>query len=89
MAILNQPGAKSTRRNAKTMNSKSEVDNLISQRWPKLKGRAQREKNPQKLIAILEEIDDLLFNVEMRIAAQSGQADSRNKADERTNSPQI
>ncbi len=34
----------------------------ISQRWPKLKKRAQRETNPEKLILLLEEIEDLLFN---------------------------
>lgn len=32
----------------------------ISQRWPKLKKRAQRETNPEKLILLLEEIEDLL-----------------------------
>ena len=47
------------------------VERLISERWPKLKCRAENEKNPEKLIVILEEIDDLLFNLEMRIAAQN------------------
>jgi hypothetical protein len=45
---------------------------LMSVRWPRLKKRAQHEARPEKLIAILDEIDDLLFSVEMRIAAQSG-----------------
>ncbi|MFZ0199476.1 MAG: hypothetical protein WAL05_09830 [Candidatus Sulfotelmatobacter sp.] len=44
----------------------------ISQRWPKLKKRAQRETNPEKLILLLEEIEDLLFNLEMRLASQYG-----------------
>ena len=47
------------------------IERLISERWPKLKFRAETEKNPEKLIAILEEIDDLLFNLEMRIASQN------------------
>ncbi|MFZ0309842.1 MAG: hypothetical protein WCA76_15320 [Candidatus Sulfotelmatobacter sp.] len=53
------------------MNSKKGVERLISQRWPILKKRAQNENNPEKLIAILEEIDDLLSNLEMRIASQN------------------
>lgn len=53
------------------MNSMKGVERLISQRWPKLKRRAQNENNPEKLIAILEEIDDLLSNLEMRIASQN------------------
>jgi hypothetical protein len=53
------------------MKSKRGPEQLMSERWPKLKKRAQHERDPQKLIAILEDIDDLLFNVEMKIAAQS------------------
>jgi len=49
----------------------------MSERWPQLKKRAQNETQPEKLIAVLEEIDELLFSVEMRIAAQSGQTPSR------------
>lgn len=52
------------------MESKRGPEQLMSERWPKLKKRAQHERDPQKLISILEDIDDLLFNVEMRIAAQ-------------------
>jgi len=43
----------------------------------KLKNKAENEKNPEKLIAILEEMDDLLFNLEMRIAAQNESMHSR------------
>jgi hypothetical protein len=53
------------------MNNQKGAERLISQRWPKLKKRAQNENNPEKLIAILEEIDDLLSNLEMRIASQN------------------
>jgi hypothetical protein len=68
---------KITQENIKTMKSKRGLEHLISERWPRLKERAQHERNPQKLIAILEEIDDLLFNLEMRIASQRGRKDSR------------
>jgi len=61
------------------------IDQLISRQWPELRKRAhhnvyrhgfefaqsQNEENPDKLIAILEEIDDLLFIIEMRIAGRS------------------
>ena len=50
------------------------VERLISERWPKLKKRAQNENDPEKLIAILEEIDNLLSNLEMKIAAQNAQS---------------
>jgi hypothetical protein len=53
------------------MSNKKGAERLISQRWPRLKKRAQNENNPEKLIAILEEIDDLLFNLEMRIASRN------------------
>jgi len=58
------------------MKNRQPLEQLMSERWPKLKKRAQHEKNCEKLIAILEEIDDLLFMVEMRIA-QSGRTRSR------------
>jgi hypothetical protein len=54
------------------MRNNRSVERLISERWPQLKKRAENETLPEKLIAILDEIDDLLFCVEMRIAAQSG-----------------
>jgi len=50
------------------MRKQEMLDQLISKRWPKLKERAQNERNPERLIKILGEIDDLLFNVEMRMA---------------------
>jgi hypothetical protein len=53
------------------MNNQKGAERLISQRWPKLKKRAQNEDNPEKLIPILEEIDDLLSNLEMRIASRN------------------
>jgi hypothetical protein len=59
------------------------VERLILERWPKLKYRVENEKNPEKLIAILEEIDDLLFNLEMRIAAQN-EMRSRDNVDSRS-----
>ncbi|HEY6764522.1 MAG TPA: hypothetical protein VI386_07110 [Candidatus Sulfotelmatobacter sp.] len=45
---------------------------LISERWPKLKKQALAEQDPEKLIALLEEIDNLLFILETRIAGQDG-----------------
>jgi hypothetical protein len=51
------------------MKSSKRVETLISERWPKLKKRAQNENSLEKLIAILEEIDDLLFNLEKRVGA--------------------
>ena len=59
------------------MKSEQGLEQLMSEQWPELKKRAQHERNPEKLIALLEEIDDLLFNLEMRIAARSGRAHSR------------
>ena len=66
------------------MTNQEELERLLTGRWPKLKKRAQHEENPEKLIAILEEIDDLLFTVEMRIAAQSGRTSSRSVGDSRS-----
>jgi hypothetical protein len=59
------------------MRSKRGLEQLISERWPKLKKRAQRQRNPEKLISVLEEIDDLLCNIEMKVAAPVGRTDSR------------
>jgi hypothetical protein len=59
------------------MRNNKSAEQLMSERWPQLKKRAQNETQPEKLIAVLEEIDELLFSVEMRIAAQSGQTPSR------------
>jgi len=66
------------------MKKKLEIEKLITERWPKLKIKAQNEENPEKIIAILEEIDDLLFKVEMRIAAQNGGTQSRDYTDSRS-----
>jgi hypothetical protein len=52
------------------MKSAKELERLVLEKWPKLKERAQKERRPEKLIAVLEEIEDLLFNLEMRIAVQ-------------------
>jgi hypothetical protein len=59
------------------MNHTKRIDQLVSKRWPKLKKRLQNEENPGKLIAILEEIDDLLFIIETRVAGQSTVTNSR------------
>jgi hypothetical protein len=67
----------------KSMNPKG-VERLIAERWPKLKNKAENEKNPEKLIAILEEMDDLLFNLEMRIAAQNESMHSRTNSGSRS-----
>jgi hypothetical protein len=56
------------------------AERLIAERWPKLKNKAQTERNPEKLIAILEEMDDLLFNLEMRLAAQNESLHSKTDA---------
>ncbi len=64
-----------------TMSRKRGMEHLVSERWPKLRERAIRETSPEKLIAVLEEIDDLLFNLEMRIAAQSGRNGVRDDAE--------
>ena len=66
------------------MKNMKELEHLVSKRWPKLKQRAQNENDPEKLIAILEEIDDLLFNLEMRIATHGGKMHSRAGADSRS-----
>lgn len=47
------------------------VERLISERWPKLKERAQNEDDPEKLIPILEEVEDLLLNLEIRFGAEA------------------
>jgi hypothetical protein len=57
------------------MNTKG-AERLITQRWPKLKKKLHNENDPGKLLIILQEIDDLLSNLEMRIAAQTRDADS-------------
>jgi len=49
----------------------------MAERWQSLKTRAQNERNAEKLIKLLEEIDDLLFNVEMIVAVEYGQGHMR------------
>jgi hypothetical protein len=66
------------------MKNAKDVDRVIEKRWPKLKKRAQNERNPGKLIAILEEIEDLLFLMDMRIAAHYGSVSSRADAASRS-----
>ena len=51
------------------MRSMKIVDRLISQRWPELKKWVEQETDQEALIAVLEEIDDLLAILERRIAA--------------------
>lgn len=63
------------------MRNKQTAEQLMSERWPKLKKRAQDETEPEKVVAILEEIDELLFSVEMKIAAQSGRTHPRGGTD--------
>ena len=52
------------------MKSANDLEQLVLEKWPKLKETVQKEKSPEKLIAVLEEIEDLLFNLEMRIAVE-------------------
>jgi hypothetical protein len=66
-----------------TMKSKQAIERLVAERWPKLRKRAENEKDAKKLIAIFEEIDDVLFIVEMRVAAKSGREHSRDGNDSR------
>lgn len=57
---------------------------LISKRWLNLKRRAQSERDPEKLIAILGEVDDLLGDLEKRIAKQDEKLSSRFDAESRS-----
>jgi len=70
-------GTTSNKETVSGMKIVNNVDRLIEKRWPKLKNRAQNERNTGKLIAILEEIEDLLCLMEMRIAAHDGRTASR------------
>lgn len=51
------------------MRSMKIVERLITERWPDLKQRAEKETDYDTLIAILGEIDEVLFILEQRIAA--------------------
>ena len=66
------------------MTNAKDFDRLIEKRWPTLKKRAQKERNPVRLITILEEIEDLLFLLEMRIAAHNGSIPVRGAAASRS-----
>lgn len=57
---------------------------LTSQRWSNLKRSAQRERDPEKLIAILGEIDDLLADLEKKIAAADRESSSRPDVESRS-----
>lgn len=69
--FLEMLGATSPKETVGRMKNTEGIDQLIRRRWPQLKAKVQNEENPDKLIAILEEIDDLLFMIETRIAGQS------------------
>jgi hypothetical protein len=60
------------------------LEQHVSEQWPKLKQKAQNERSLEKLIGILEEIDDLLFKLELRIAVEGGNMRFRNGAESRT-----
>jgi hypothetical protein len=51
------------------MRSAKKTDCLISERWPELKRRAENESDPAKLITIIQEIDDLLFMLDLKFGA--------------------
>ena len=63
--------ARHTKETVGRMKNTEGIDQLICRRWPELKKKAQNEDNPDKLMAIVEEIDALLFIIEMRIAGRS------------------
>ena len=52
------------------MKNQKRIEKLILERWPKLRKLMQTTVDCQKLIAILDEIDELLAVLEVRIAAQ-------------------
>jgi hypothetical protein len=66
------------------MTNTKDFDRLIEKRWPTLKKRAQNERNAGKLITILEEIEDQLFLLEMRIAVHNGSTPARGAAASRS-----
>jgi hypothetical protein len=49
------------------MKNESRVERLISEQWPKIRKRAQNENDLDRLTAIVEDIDDLLSILEMRV----------------------
>jgi hypothetical protein len=49
------------------MDADKNMDRPIFIKWPQLKKRAQNEQDLEKLMTLLVEIDELLFNMEMRV----------------------
>ena len=45
------------------------MERLIAEQWRELKKKAQNATDPERLIAVLEEIDSLLFRLETTAAA--------------------
>lgn len=63
------------------MQSQQGPKQLISGRWQELKKSAQNETDPDKLIAIIEEIDDLLFILERITGSRTGNISSKTNTD--------
>jgi hypothetical protein len=49
------------------MTTDKSMDRLISKSWPELKKRAQSEQDLERLMTLFVEIDELVFNLEVRI----------------------
>lgn len=49
------------------MTTDKNMDRLISKSWPELKKKAQSEEDLERLMALLVEIDELVFNLEMKV----------------------
>jgi len=67
------------------MRSMRIVERLITERWPDLKQRAEKETDYDTLIAILGEIDDVLLVLEQRIAANDQLLAMRDGSDPTSN----
>jgi hypothetical protein len=52
------------------MTADKHMDRLILIGWPELKKRAQSEQDVEKLMAVLVEIDELLFSLEVKVRIQ-------------------
>jgi len=64
------------------MKSAERVSDLISIQWPRLEKRARGERNLKRLIAVFEQMENLLFNVEMISATRN--ANTHSEADSRS-----
>lgn len=53
------------------MKNDNTIETIILGRWPQLKKKAQNEGDADKLIAIIEDIDELLSDLELKIEAQA------------------